>query len=174
MKIKLKNMKNTILSAFFVLALVVNGFTADKNNVTSKAKTEASYFAQNNFNARFRGAKDVVWSNVDGYYKASFTLNDIKKAAFFDAQGEYVATTQYVSAESLPAATLSKLNKLYKGYTIGEVLQFEVDEPTDISYYTTSETGSNTKYFFASLRKAANQIVVKISSDSEITYFKTL
>ncbi len=163
-------MKNTILSVFFVLTLVVNGFAADRNK-TDKKET-ASYFAQNNFNAKFHDAKDVTWSNVDGYYKASFSLNGVRKAAFFNAQGDYVATTEYVKAESLPAATLEKLKKTYKDYSIGEVLRFEVGDSSVPEAYSTAP-GEST-YYFASLRKEDNQIVVKISSLNEISFFRSL
>ena len=163
-------MKNTILSVFFVLTLVVNGFAADRNK-TDKKET-ASYFAQNNFNAKFHDAKDVTWSNVDGYYKASFSLNGVRKAAFFNAEGDYVATTEYIKAESLPAATLERLKKTYKDYSIGEVLRFEVGDSSVSGAYSTAP-GEST-YYFASLRKEDNQIVVKISSLNEISFFRSL
>ena len=163
-------MKNTILSVFFVLTLVVNGFAADRNK-TDKKET-ASYFAQNNFNAKFHDAKDVTWSNVDGYYKASFSLNGVRKAAFFNVEGHYVATTEYIKAESLPAATLERLKKTYKDYSIGEVLRFEVGDSSVQGAYSTAPAEST--YYFASLRKEDNQIVVKISSLNEISFFRSL
>lgn len=165
-------MKNLFLSALFVLALVVNGFAVDKNK-TAKKETGASYFAKNNFASKFQGAKDVEWSEVDNYYKASFTLNGEKKSAFFDAQGEYVATTQYVKADKIPAESVAKLKKLYKDYTIGEVLHFEVDAQVSALPYSFSSDSGNS-YYFVSLRKSDNQIVVKISSGNEISYFKSL
>jgi len=169
MKLKLNVMKKTILSVFFVLMLVVNGFAVDKNK-TDKKET-ASYFAQNNFNAKFHDAKEVTWSNVDGYFKATFTLNGVKKAAFFNAQGDYVATTEYIKADKLPEAALEKLKKVYKDYTIGEVLRFELDETSDSALYSTA---GETAYYFASLRKEDRQIVVKISSQNDISFFRSL
>ncbi|WP_207535830.1 hypothetical protein [Desertivirga arenae] len=165
-------MKNLFLSAFFVLALLVNGFAVDKNK-TVKKETGASYFAKNNFTSKFQGAKDVEWSEVDNYYKASFTLNGEKKSAFFDAQGEYVATTQYIKADKIPAASVAKLQKLYKGYIIGEVLHFEVDSQVSTLPYSFSSDSGNS-YYFVSLRKSDTQIVVKISSSNDISYFKSL
>lgn len=165
-------MKNLFLSVFFVLALVANGFAVDKNK-TSKKETGASYFAKNNFNSKFQGAKDVVWSNVDSYYKADFTLNGEKKAAFFDAQGEYVATTQYIKADKIPAESLARLKKQYKDYTIGEVLHFEVDNTASTLPYSFSGNNDNS-FYFVSLRKSDSQIVVKINEQNEISYFKSL
>lgn len=164
-------MKHTILSVFFALALIVNANAIDKNKNLNR-ETNASYFAQNNFEAKYQDAKNVVWSNVDGYYKAAFTLNGVKKSAFFNAQGEYVATTQYVSGDKLPAKSLEKLKKLYKEYTLGEVLQFEVDETAGTSAYTSS-SGDNT-YYFASLRKEDSQIVVKITAQNDVSFFRSL
>ncbi|WP_256010816.1 hypothetical protein [Desertivirga xinjiangensis] len=163
-------MKHTILSVFFALALIVNAKAIDKNKNLNR-ETNASYFAQNNFEAKYHDAKNVVWSNVDGYYKAAFTLNGVKKSAFFNAQGEYVATTEYISGEKLPAKSLEKLKKLYKDYTLGEVLQFEVDDTAGAGAYTSS---SDNMYYFASLRKEDSQIVVKITAQNDVSFFRSL
>lgn len=162
-------MKNLFLSVLFVLALIANGFAVDKNKA-SKKETGASYFAKNNFNQKFPGIKEVAWSTVDSYYKASFTVNGVKKSAFFDAQGEFVATTQYVSADKLPAESLARLKKLYKEYAIGEVLHFDVENASDVQY---SSSGPSS-YYFVSLRKSDSQIVVKVNAQNEVSYFKSL
>ena len=158
-------MKNLFLLVLFVMTLTANVFAVDKNKAAKK-ETGASYFAKNNFSQKFPEIKDATWSNVDSYYKASFVTNGVKKSAFFDTQGEFIATTQYVNADKLPAESLTRLKKLYKDYAIGEVLHFDVESSTDPS--------SSGSYYFVSLRKADSQIVVKVSAQNEISYFKSL
>jgi len=166
-------MKNLFLTALLTLALIANGFAVDKNKAAKK-ETGASYFAKNSFSAKFVGAKDVAWSTVESYYKASFTLNGEKKAAFFDGQGEYVATTQYIKSDKLPAESIAKLKKLYSGYAIGEILYFEIDNSgSSLQPNVFSGSGDST-YYFVSLRKGDSQIVVKVNDQNDIAYFKSL
>lgn len=163
-------MKNAYLSTFLFLLLTISVNAIDKRNFINN-ETSTSYAAQNSFDALYHNAENVTWSNVDGYHKASFTLEGVKKSAFFNAQGEYVATTQYISGNMLPAATLEKLKNVYKDYTLGEVLLFETNGAQSTYIFSNNEESN---YYFASLRKDDNQIVVKISSRNEISFFKKL
>ena len=161
-------MRKLILSAFFVLALAVSGSAANKNKIVNE-ETVNAYIAQNNFNARYKDAQDVVWTQGEGFYKVSFLLKGVKKAAYFDYAGTYLATSDYVSAETLPAVTLEKIKKYYKDYTVGEVLRYETAD----SEMALEDSESRT-YYFVSLRNEGSHIAVKVSPENEISFFKSL
>ncbi|WP_207428737.1 hypothetical protein [Pedobacter sp. SYSU D00535] len=162
-------MKKTIVSALFVLALIVNGFATDKNKFVSKELKVAST-VQNSFKARYKNAQDVQWSEVDGYYKASFTLDGLKKAAYFDRTGKYVATSDYIKADALPTSSVVQLKNNYKDYRIDQVLRYEV-ESSDVNVL--SDEGSVKTYYFVSLSNTEKHIAVKVSPDNAISYYKS-
>jgi len=167
-------MKRTILFALFVMALSAKSFAGNKNTGSEEKEKEASYFAQNNFQAKFQDAKEVKWTVGNNYQKASFVLDGIKKSAFFNQQGDFIATTEYIKADKLPADSQQKLKKQYKDYSVAEILKYDVEDSQDAHLFMlTGRTYASTVYF-ASLKKKDSQIVVKIEPGNDISFFKNL
>jgi hypothetical protein len=94
--------------------------------------------ALNSFKTEFVGATDAAWTSGMNYYKVAFTMNDQKLFAFYDADGEFVAVTRYISSTQLPLYLQTSLKKSYNNYWITDL--FEVANNDDTSYYVTLET----------------------------------
>lgn len=172
-KITMKQMKTILYFAFLVLALSVKGY-ADEKNKGEKKGAEVSYFAENNFLAKYQGAENVKWTVTNQFQKATFTLKGVKLAAFFDMNGEYIATTQFVDAKKLPAVGKNRLEKLYKGYEIEEVVRYDLDSQEDSRLeMLTGKRAYNTIYF-ASLKNNDEKVVLKITPDGDVSYLKNL
>lgn len=166
-------MKKLIYLAFFVLAFSVKGFADDKNKVV-KAETAVTYFAENQFFSRYQSAKSVNWIVTDRFQKASFTMGGKKMSAFFDATGNYIATTQYISEDKLPAITKNRLKKVYKGYEVKEVIRYEMDGHEEAQLYQLTGQRYYDNLYFANLSNGTESIIVKISPDGQITYLSSL
>jgi ketosteroid isomerase-like protein len=91
------------------------------------------------FNSAFRNATTVTWQMVGDYYRASFTEDNKALYAYFNDDGEWVATSRFIPAGDLPA-TLKKELRKYNS-TIIEV--FEVDSKEGTRYYATLDDGKN-------------------------------
>lgn len=165
-------MKKLIYITVFMLAFVAKGF-ADDNKKGLAKEAEASYFAQNNFSAKFSNAQNVNWTVTNDFQKASFTLNGQKLAAFFDIKGDYIATTQYVDIKKLPAISKSRLAKIYTGYQVEDVVKYDLDSQTTQFDVLTGRRNYDSIYF-ASLKNEKETVVVKITPDGEISYLKSL
>lgn len=161
--------------AFFVLALSVKGF-ADDRNKSEKESTEVSYFAENNFASMYSSAANVKWTVSSQFQKASFTLNGAKMAAFYDLNGDYIATTRYVDAEKLPAISKSRLKKYYGDYSIQEVVRYDFDGQEDSHLFMLTGKRNYNTIYFASLKSENKdeQIVVKITPDGDVSFLETL
>lgn len=167
-------MKKLVYIAALVLGFAVKGFADERlAAVDAKVETEASYFAQNNFARRFSEAKNVSWTVTANFQKASFYHAGKKVSAFFDLNGDYIATTQYVEYAKLPALTKARLKKLYAGYEVKDVVKYDLDaQPSQLDII--NGVKSYDSLYFANLKNNKESIVVTIAPDGVISYMKTL
>ncbi len=166
-------MKKMFYMAFLVLALSVKSYADDKNKSVKK-EAEVSYFAENNFQSKYQAAVNVKWTVTNQFQKAAFTMNGVKMAAFFDANGDYIATTQYVGVEKLPAVSKGKLKKFYGDYSVGEVVRYDFDGQEDSNLYMLTGKRNYNTIYFASLKNGKEEMVVKITPDGDVSFLKDL
>lgn len=115
----------------YVLALTIISFgaKAGETNVNSRV-LEA-------FKADFTHATNVQWTITNDVSKASFTYNDISYFAFYNANGELMGTTRYVTLLNLPIKLQSSLRNDYGSYWVSNL--FEVNNADGLAYYITIE-----------------------------------
>ena len=89
------------------------------------------------FNSNFATAKEVTWTASRNYYKAAFVFNDQHVFAFYNADGELMGLTRYISSLDLPISLQASLKKDYSNYWISDL--FEVSNSEGTSYYITLE-----------------------------------
>jgi hypothetical protein len=103
---------------------------------------EASSKLKNALSNEFVGASDVKWYSEDNKtFMAKFTLNERNVTAYFDGDGNLLATRRYIAEEHLPLKIVSKLTKRYPAEKIRWVVEFESDGAT--VYYVTLEGEKN-------------------------------
>ncbi|KAA8477965.1 hypothetical protein BDE36_0089 [Arcticibacter tournemirensis] len=166
-------MKKLFYLAFLVLALSGKSYADDKNK-SEKKDAEVSYFAENNFLSKYQSAANVKWTVTNQFQKASFTLDGVKMSAFFDLNGDYIATTQYVDFNKLPAVSKSRLQKFYADYSVDEIVRYDFDGQNDSGLYLLSGQRNYGTIYFASLKNKEESMVVKITPDGEVSYLKNL
>ena len=89
------------------------------------------------FKTEFAGATDAAWTVGANYYKVTFTLNDQKLFAFYNAAGDFLGVTRYLSSLQLPLNLQSRLKKDCTNYWISDL--FEVANGEGTTYYATLE-----------------------------------
>ncbi len=125
-------MKKLVFTTLLAIASVATSF-ADTHT--------ANYFVQNSFQAEFKGANNVTWTACGNLSKASFTLDDQKAEAFFNADGLMIAVSKSVSLSELPIKAKRNFAKKYEGYTVTDAIRFESTD--ECAYYMYADNGQD-------------------------------
>jgi len=142
-------MKNLLIAALAAVTIVTSAFSPDPN--------EINFAAQKNFKAEFAKAAQVVWTQKADFVKAEFTLNNVKMEAFYNADGDMIATSKYISLDELPVKAKRTFAKLYTDYTVKEAIRYEgVDEA---AYYISAENEKES-------------VIVKVYDNSHLSVFQ--
>lgn len=140
-------MKKLFIAALFVVAAGTSAFAADVTKVNYKVKS--------NFESRFTGAKNVVWSTTDAYLKASFSIADENVEAFFDGEGDLIGLSRKVDLQKLPLNAIQKIKKEYASYKVSEAIEFDRDG--DKAYFLSLEDGTKKQILEVSLYGAVSK-----------------
>ena len=143
-------MKKILLSAAFALSLVTNSlFASGIPDVNAKALST--------FNSQFTNATDIEWSAGNDFYKATFLYNSNYITAYYNIEGDFVATIRNITSSNLPLMLQTKLKNNYSDYWISSLYELTKNEST--SYYIT-------------LENADQKIILKSAGDSGWTVHK--
>ncbi len=102
--------------------------SAKKTKAVIAKKMEAPANIKEAFqqNAQFAGTTDAVWSKTaTGNWIASFTKENVKTTAEYNAEGAWVATRSEFPAGNLPAAVLETLKNKYPSAVVKEGWKIE-------------------------------------------------
>lgn len=111
----------------FMAALGITAFAAKGGPENTKALTA--------FNQFFKGATQIYWDLIEEaeLTKASFMYNGEYNEAFFNSDGEMVASGRYISPKQLPADVTHQINQQFAGYAINpKVIEYKVN--SDVNY----------------------------------------
>jgi hypothetical protein len=143
-------MKKIMFSAVFAAMLVTNSlFATEVPDVNAKALTA--------FNNQFANATDVEWSAGNDFYKANFLYNNNYVTAYYNTDGDFVATIRNIISANLPLILQTKLKNNYSDYWITNLYELSKNEGT--SYYIT-------------LENADQKIILKSAGDTDWTVHK--
>jgi hypothetical protein len=143
-------MKKIMFPAVFAAMLVTNSLLATEvSDVNAKALTA--------FNNQFTNATEVEWSAGSDFYKANFLYNNNYVAAYYNTDGDFVATIRNITSANLPLILQTKLKNNYSDYWISDLYELSKNEGT--SYYIT-------------LENADQKIVLKSTGDIDWTVHK--
>ena len=184
--------KLVVLTMTFLFAMtVVLGQTkkADKEK-TKETKKEAkaervplkkleganvSTIAKGNFSSDFKDAKNVEWKRIDTFDKVSFTNKDGQNmSAFYDIDGNLVGTTQFKTFADVPDKGQQEIKKMYKDYTVGPVIFYDDNEANSTDMILYGEQFEDADNYFVELSKGTKKIVVQVSPEGVVYFFKQL
>lgn len=125
----------TILAAA-ILLVATSAFAAKGPEKVNAAVKQA-------FEKQFITASNVSWEKAEGFYFATFRLNDKDVSVAYNENGEMVGASRTVSTEELPMSVSMTLAEKYKGYSISKTANEVVYDGTS-SYYITAENEKQT------------------------------
>lgn len=125
-------MKKVILSAALLLTIAAtNVFATGKVGPNEKVKA--------NFKSEFIGAESVVWTQEDGYHKASFTLDEYAVVAYFNEKGDLMGSLRTIEYKQLPLSVTSAITKKFENAEILSVYEINNEEGTSYRITLASE-----------------------------------
>lgn len=88
------------------------------------------------FDNAYTGAKDIKWESVGNYSKATFQLDGRVMYAYFNEEGEEIASARNISPSQLPS-TLGNELKIQCGDNRWITELFELTSNGDTTYFAT-------------------------------------
>jgi hypothetical protein len=167
MDLKFKiTMKKIFLTIATAALFSVSVFAADGGKKTSETSANISYAVQREFTADFAGAQNVVWTVTKNCQKADFTIDGVKKTAFYDFDGDFLGTTQVIGYNAIPAKSQKLIADGYKGYTAGNVIVYLANESVKSDIDPTS--------YFVDLKSNTHEVLVRVTETGGIEFFKQI
>ena len=110
-----------MFASFFGAAIASDGSTKDVSN-----RVKAS------FNKEFAGATSVKWGLIrkENIYQAQFLYNNERLNAYFDSEGNLIATGRFVAVANLPLTLKRNVSEKYNEYSITEVVEYTANNET--------------------------------------------
>ena len=112
------------------------------------------------FSKSFPQASEVSYTVKKDFTEVNFTWHSLKLQAFFDRQGNYIATSREIAAKDMPLSYVININKEYKDFDITEAIEFDHAE-NGLSYYIT-------------IVKDDRKYVLNVATDGSISVFKKM
>jgi hypothetical protein len=154
MTLNFSAMKKMFIMLCVAFALV-SGHTA-----WAHTETEATARLKSSFSKSFTGASNIKWYTDDNkLFTAKFTVNGTSVSAYFDADGNLLATRRYITETQLPLAVSTSLHKRFPKDKVSSAVEFEA--------------GSSTIYY-VTLEGAETWTVVKASSTGQLSVHQKL
>lgn len=126
----------TMLAAFILLAASVS-FAKDSSPVPDQIAKALTH--------DFDKPSNIEWKTTDAFYKASFTIDDKALEAFYNTNGELIATSRKISVDQLPMSLQKDLKKIAPVYNEEELFELLSDRGTE--YFVKFNNGTTVKSY---------------------------
>lgn len=136
-------MKKLIIIAAVAFAL---GMSAHANAILEDVKV--SYVVRQAFYAEFGKVKNVTWQKASNdMLRADFELDKEKVSAFFNEDGDHIATTVQKDIETLPAKLRRAIKDKFGAQEPKELFELISDEES--AFFFSVEEGGKTEVYKA-------------------------
>lgn len=122
--------------------------------------SDVNKFVLKSFNKEFSGAANANWKALEaGLYRVVFNYNGKDVQAFFDENGDLIATGTRVKEDHLPLLIAKAINTKYAGYAKKDIVEFTMDG--EIQYLVT-------------LTSSERNIIIKATGNGDISLYKKI
>jgi hypothetical protein len=156
-------MKKIFLTIATAALLSVNVFAADGGKKSAET-ANISYAVQQEFSTDFADAKDVTWTITKNVQKADFTVDGVKKTAFYNLSGEFLGTTQVIGYNAIPAKSKQLIAAAYADYVAKDVIVYQANTAVNEDIDPTS--------YFVDLKNGVHEILVRVTGEGKLEFFK--
>lgn len=147
-------MKQLSIAVIFFLSVIG---AAKANPLDGK---DLSFIGSRNFQHQFPQATEVSYKVTGQYTEVNFLWNDMQLQAFYDVEGNLLATCRPVTVNNMPVAAQMSLKDQYAGSVARDAIEY--NDPNDgVCYYVTM-IGPKTSY------------MLRVSTGGTISVFKKM
>lgn len=147
-------MKQLSIAAVLFLSISLSSFAGNPGGTTP------SFKGAGNFMQTFPQATGIEYKNKGEFTEVHFTWQGLSLFAFYDNDGDLVATSRNISADNLPLTVQLNLQRQYAGYAIKNAIEYN-DNDNNLSYYV-NVVGPKTS------------LLLQISTDGSLSVFKKM
>jgi hypothetical protein len=121
-------MKKLVLTLVMFASLFGAAIASDG----STKSTNVNYRVEAAFKKEFAGATSVKWDLLrkENIYQAQFLYNNERLNAYFDSEGNLIATGRFVAVANLPLMLRKNIYERFNDYTIREVVEYSTTNET--------------------------------------------
>jgi hypothetical protein len=160
-------MKKIFLTFATAALFSVTAFAAGGGKKGTETTTAtASYAVTQAFSADFGAAQNVVWTIDKDCQKADFTIDGVKKAAFYNLAGDFLGTTQTVGYNAIPAKSQKLIADNYKGYIAAGVIVYQANTAFNDAIDPTS--------YFVDLKSESHEVLVRVTQTGGTEFFSQI
>ena len=146
-------MRYTIFAVIF--SIVFYGTT-----LANAGPTIPHFKGMEHFLEKFPQATNVDCKIQGQFTEVTFIWNGLRLQAFYDATGQPVATSRFLTVDNLPVSAQMSLKKEYASYVVTEAVEFNGTED-GLCYYVT-------------VRGPKNTYLLHVSTSGTISVFKKM
>ena len=167
-------MKKLFLTAVLISGVAVSIVAKAGDKKSSSAdNSNVSSIAIENFTSDFKNVKDAKWSDDGKCEKVEFKLGKTVYTAFYKFDGTFLGVTRDITIDKIPAEAKTEIQKEYKDYAIGEVIELKPNTNlTDVSDFGVSIPDE--KVYFVDLKNDSKEFLLQVKTDATVSFFKQI
>ncbi|SDF49469.1 hypothetical protein SAMN04487996_1112 [Dyadobacter soli] len=139
---------------------------AAHQNVSSRSK--------DSFYADFGQVPDAQWVRGPQFDEVTFTKDGQKQTAFYDSHFILVGTTANKKFADIPAKAQKEIQKQFKNYAIGAVVEYKDNENNDTNMLLYGTQFEDADHYFVTVSKGKEADVLMVKTDGQVSFFSTL
>ena len=147
---------------------------AERKEVRKEDRNLVSELSMNAFIDDFGDIPNVAWEKGPSFDEALYTKDGIKYKAFYDESSKLVGTITDKTFADLPTTAQKEINKKYKDYKVDKVVFFRDNELNEQNMSLYGINFEDTDNYFAELSGEGKNIILKISPEGRIFFFKEM
>lgn len=130
--------------------------------LTSLAGAGPLFRGEEDFHKRFPNATEISYKTSEELTFVKFTWEGLKLEAFYDEEGNLLATARFLPFSNLPLSVQLSIRKQYPDYLDTQVIEYDGQDDS-VSYYVT-EVGLKRSYMLHVLTNGEISIYKKMKN----------
>jgi len=177
----------TFITSAIIAAMAITGAQAqnlakeikkehktERKEARAENRDEVSSRSKDSFYADFGQVANVKWVRGPQFDEATFTKDGQKQTAYYDNHFMLVGTTADKKFADIPANAQKDIEKHFKGYAIGAVVEYKDNENNDANMLLYGTQFEDADHYFVTVSKNKEADVLMVKTDGEVSFFSTL
>lgn len=136
--------------------------------------SEIPGITKSRFFENFGDVPGVHWERQDYFDVATFTKDGQAMKAYFDTESQLVGTVNQETVNEIPYKAKLHIQKEYPDYTLGDVILYTDNQEQESNIYLFGSEMESANNYFVELTNGNKRIVLKVSPEGEVYFFKEL